>query len=1223
MSNFNSTDNSSNDSNKLIPGLYKLVSGLNKVNETSNVSSKDLLPQVDPNDTNELTTKLKEWLSKSLGSLVEMELEKHNQALISNTEPGAIVNSISESVLESTSYGDMRSSLSDSLREATLSVIEEMELHSREGSLNNYLPVDTQTSESISLNLQYAYMPYISSNYLKELVIKFDLSNRPDVRREALQAIIQFSPSEILSCPDWPTLHMLVTRSIADSDRFIANNSFSILLRLFSTSNLTAIKESYLILVEHLIETNSDTLLCVKQGVDVCKQEIGGVMQKFHLLTVFIQLLPGYWFRFNNAFMNEIIDKTMELLMLGIDRESLTSFSKSNSVSPIHFLGIIDHKADWFQTLLHSEYSRQFIINKLVEHPTFLSTTVEYILIFARQMDPNSSHPTTEIIDAPTYHYYNEDCLNYLFFITSLKMMQNVIIFECRQLLFPNTLDGEYFKQRNNAVTHFIATLLDMLFSHNNSIVEKEFDPYYILLDTLMKLLRRGRISDGLFSNGRIIDSLIRSLQRREGNVNLFRDCNSHLYYVYEVLGCITECDMGKKLFTYQNKEYTNFIDLFTQTKALLETVPLSPLPNTIHTLLTPLINILATPEGSTFGNTNTIIQFLSSLLDQPTFSQNSTNRDELIDTLCNLTATPKGLLYMKQHSVLDECIEFLFLKNDVNLHSYKNGSARYGYLLSQLSCFPCSCLTLERTGIFEYLAQVLIKLMNRTNEHLLYQQASLIAPLTRDVQKAIYNLATVFVHYSILTEILSRNSSQDTSFTYPLAIQLLLDYVLVSPSERINSITNFEEIHIICLSLLNLMLTSLDNFLLLEKSLNLTDILISLQNYTATGDVQMLDQPWYERNRALLKITLIGGPSEKLHPANSLYCYEEIEKNKFPTYKHLPLPSAYSNFKERIPWIPDGTKEFPTAQLELQMWFSKNLCSGQNRTILKHTQSLLQHVMSQTTDNTFPTNLTAYDSNIRSKPMEIEQTASRLIVQYGVNHGLLRDNDSNEKQLISLLSNTKAFLTTQQINLAKNKTELKSLQSDTYCYDWFVGLIFILMQGDAQLSYSLLSTFSTQITSGYIWPNRLHKSKFVPQNQVMTGCHWAITHLMHCVELIVKAELPNTHAAFHTSGLCVGTVCSVWVRQCFLNYLDLEDICAYILTVLIMGVEYQAYFMVSILKHLEQDILTSTQENNLIYCLLEIPIRAFATSEWIEYMRGLEERWKVSVKMFLSISDK
>ena len=40
-----------------------------------------------------------------------------------------------------------------------------------------------------------------------------------------------------------------------------------------------------------------------------------------------------------------------------------------------------------------------------------------------------------------------------------------------------------------------------------------------------------------------------------------------------------------------------------------------------------------------------------------------------------------------------------------------------------------------------------------------------------------------------------------------------------------------------------------------------------------------------------------------------------------------------------------------------------------------------------------------------------------------------------------------------------------------------------------------------------------------------MIGCHWAITNLMHCVELIVKAELPNTHAAFHTSGLCVGTV--------------------------------------------------------------------------------------------------
>ena len=90
---------------------------------------------------------------------------------------------------------------------------------------------------------------------------------------------------------------------------------------------------------------------------------------------------------------------------------------------------------------------------------------------------------------------------------------------------------------------------------------------------------------------------------------------------------------MGKRLFTYQNKEYTNFIDfVLHKQKALLETVPLSPLPNTIHTLLTPLINILATPEGSTFGKykyNNTVSVLV--LLDQPyIFHRNSTNRDEL-----------------------------------------------------------------------------------------------------------------------------------------------------------------------------------------------------------------------------------------------------------------------------------------------------------------------------------------------------------------------------------------------------------------------------------------------------------------------------------------------------------------------------------------------------------------------------------------------------------------
>lgn len=1203
MSKLDSQENSLlSESNKLIPGLYKVVSGLNKVNTASSLSS-DLLQQLDQNDTNELISKLKDKLTKALGPLVEKELEKRDSDPISKTDPGVIVNSISESVLESQSYTDLYNSLSGSLKQATNSVIDEMELHSREGSLNNYLSIDTQTSESISLNLQFANMPYISSNYLKELVNKFDTANSPGARREALRAIVQFSPSEILSCPDWPTLHMLVTRSLGDQDPFISNNSFGILLRLFSTSNLTAIKEAYVILVEHLIDTpyyNQE----LKQGVDVCGVENSGLMQKFHLLTIFIHWLPHYWFRFNNAFMSEIIDLTLDLLMLRVDHDSLVTFSNSNSISPIYYLSLIDHNAGWIQRLLHAEYSRQFVVQKLERHPTFLRTIVEYTLVFTRLFKQNTTN--TNETENPMLYYYNEDSLNYLLFTASLNIMQNVIIYESRQLIFPQNFDGEYFKDRNKATVYYITTLLDRLFDGHNYI-EKEFDPFYVILETLTIALHKGRISDKLFVDGAIISSLMRAVNNKEHSITPFFDMNSHISYVYDVISKLTESDMGRKHFT-SAENATHLTDLVTHTKSVLQSIPAVTAAKTIRVILTPVINLLSYLGGKLHQDPFEITHFLSDQLKNQTFIQNSCNRYELLDLMANLTAVPRGILALKKYNILDECIEVLFMNNEVNLNSFKSSSVRYGYLLSQLSNFNCSKVALQHTNLLKHLADTLNNLMNRIEESLLYKQASLIAPLNRNVHKAMYNISKVIVNYPILLEMLDGGTS----------IQSLLQYVLVTSSERINEISNFEEIHVISLGLLNQMLSSLDNLLLLETILGVTSVLISLQNDTVVvNEVQVFDQLSYERNRVLLKIGIIGGPSEKLHLENSLHCYEEIDKAKLISCNCFPLPKSYGYFNKRVPWLPDEAKEFPTTKHELQNWFTKQITSNDKIETLKSSQALLQHLMCKTSENSFPKPTADFDTDTKPNTTKSEVIAIKLLIQYGCNLGLLRDEEKDTKQFILLSTNIKHILLNQQYTSLHENT-LKTLHTDSYCFDWFIGIIFILMRGEAQKTYTLLTAFSTQLLSIYIWINRVHKSKLLPHDIVMTGCNWALTNTLHNLEYILKTEIPSVHTALHVSGVSIGTVCCVWIQQCFLNFLDLEEICGYILTVLVMGVEYQIYFIVCILKHLQEDILQYTQENNLMYYLLEKPIRGFQVRDWIQYMKELGDRWEGCIDLLL-----
>ena len=58
------------------------------------------------------------------------------------------------------------------------------------------------------------------------------------------------------------------------------------------------------------------------------------------------------------------------------------------------------------------------------------------------------------------------------------------------------------------------------------------------------------------------------------------------------------------------------------------------------------------------------------------------------------------------------------------------------------------------------------------------------------------------------------------------------------------------------------------------------------------------------------------------------------------------------------------------------------------------------------------------------------------------------------------------------------------------------------------------------------------------------------------------------------------------WLTQCFWNYLDWVDICHYLIICLILGVDYQVYMCVAILKHLQKDINSHMKTQDLIMFL-------------------------------------
>ena len=114
-----------------------------------------------------------------------------------------------------------------------------------------------------------------------------------------------------------------------------------------------------------------------------------------------------------------------------------------------------------------------------------------------------------------------------------------------------------------------------------------------------------------------------------------------------------------------------------------------------------------------------------------------------------------------------------------------------------------------------------------------------------------------------------------------------------------------------------------------------------------------------------------------------------------------------------------------------------------------------------------------------------------------------------------------------------------------------------------------------------------------------------------HNLELVLQAEIPQIYSAFRMSGYPPSQICQHWLRQCFWNYLDWGDICCYLCCCLLMGIDYQIYFCMAVLKHLQRDIFLHTQQKNLSVFLRERPVKDFKLGRYIDFMLDLQRKYR------------
>ena len=113
---------------------------------------------------------------------------------------------------------------------------------------------------------------------------------------------------------------------------------------------------------------------------------------------------------------------------------------------------------------------------------------------------------------------------------------------------------------------------------------------------------------------------------------------------------------------------------------------------------------------------------------------------------------------------------------------------------------------------------------------------------------------------------------------------------------------------------------------------------------------------------------------------------------------------------------------------------------------------------------------------------------------------------------------------------------------------------------------------------------------------------------------MLLEKELPHVYSAFCLAGYPVSSICLLWLRQSFLNYLDWPEILCYITGSIVIGVDFPVYFSLAVFNHLQADILLHQQSGNLVRFLRSCTLSKFLTGEHIDFIMLLSRRYSSSI---------
>uniref|UniRef100_A0A8D0CYK9 Protein broad-minded n=1 Tax=Sander lucioperca TaxID=283035 RepID=A0A8D0CYK9_SANLU len=1169
---------SAEDEAELQSLLKQLLRSINdKISDApSTECAEEILLHLEETDKNfhnyEFVKYLRQYVESSLGSVVEEEtknLTRRDGQHAIGSGHDTLIHAVTQKTRDSAEYQQMMQTLKNTMTivvECLINKFEEDQMRKEEmhrekqHNQSNSQYIDNCSDSDSSFNQSYAF---IRQEQLQALAEKLDSSRPKEVRWEALQALCCAPPSDVLSCESWSSLRRNLCAALTDPG--LSDNVLQFFAKIFSSSPLNVTREIYTSLAKSVESSFLSHKLSFPTGsaaIDVNRPEISRLLKQIRLMNDFQKEVTTFWIRHPEKYMEGVIESTFSLLSFHHEHGS-ASPGTEKALEPIHLLALLDIKATWFKKWMHGYYSRTVVLRLLERKYKSLVSD----LILGQYLSQTPVLFSVNVSGSVQRGVYTGKELEYAFFVHSLCVLGKLLIYINGRKLFPIRV-----RKRKDPVnlTDLVVILINIIYQHPKPLHSDASHTG----EVLWMLCERTECAAECLYQTPVIETLLAPVialgkKTRYNSLDIFLSTTSHIVHIKKnLVSCVSCQQISLSLIcrTFAAHVIVQFtLRLLDKELSSLSESDMShtscgafifvcrQMYNTCEGLQVLRPYGLHKAVAAAWKKTSSLSERVPTPV--PGAAAGTSTQDvhiweeTLLDSLLNFAATPKGLLLLQQTGAINECLSYMFSRFTKKLQVSRCEKFGYGVMVTQVAATAPGVAALHSSGFVRALVVELWSVLECGSEDVgvVRPKPTPMDPIDRSCLKVL--CVCVFL-FCTITAVFFFTPSHFTP-------QDLIDRLIaVNSDAKIHSLFHYEQSHTFGLRLLSVLCCNLDSFLLLESQYNICSMLLQSQRENVTEEF-IIDNLSVERNHVLVRVSVVGGPSERKLPPRALQ--EGEDPYPWPMFSSYPLPPCYTLDPPKIHHNSLGRKNVD--EVDNMNWIDRYLT--------------IMYVLS-------------------------------FIYRYGSYRKFLTEDAVNGLTL--LMKHIKIFLSTQRV---KTASELITQQDGYQGHDWLTSTVFLIMAGDMERSLRLLLNLSSLLTSAFIWPVRIHASVHVPVEVAESGIPPVYWCTAHYVEMLLKAEVPLVHSAFRMSGFTPSQMCLHWLTQCFWNYLDWTEICHYVSTCVVMGPDYQVYMCVAIFKHLQPDILQRTQSQELQVFLKEEPIQGFKVGDYLELMEGLERSYR------------